>query len=179
MARPNAVIRDLEKWKLKETDSFSKRLTKASKLASVSLQRRINSNVKGPVNFTKNSVGFNFKVTRDGSQNRIYIKDAQAGYLSHLIDNESPIDKFVPTGVAGSKNQFGNIPNLKTKRNLESVEQKVNGSKRTILIKKTAKQNKRVIAIFKRNQKRRKVIGSWNSISNNIVKQVKRVAKLS
>lgn len=179
MARINDVKKDLEKWKIKEGDSFSKRVTKASKLASVELQRKIDRRVKGPVNFTKNAVGFSFKITKNGTTNRIFIKDTQAGYLSHLIDNQDPINKFVPTGVQGSKNQFGNIPGLKTRRNLEAVKQNKNGRQRTILIKTNAKQNKRLIAVFKRNQHRRKVIGSWDQIANDLTKTVKRVAKLS
>ncbi|BEC01789.1 hypothetical protein [Escherichia coli] len=177
MAKLGGVKKDLDKWRIKESDQFSKRVTKASKLASVELQRKINRRVEGPVNFTKNAVGFKFKVDQYGTTNRIFIKDVQANYLGHLIDDNSEINKFVPTGVKGSKNQFGNIPNLKTRRNLEAVKQKKDGITRTILIKTNVKkQNKRVIAIFKRHQNRKKTLGSWNNISNDIIKTVKRVA---
>ncbi len=179
MAKLGNVKNDLSKWKIKESDQFSKRVTKASKLASVELQRKINRDVDGAVNFTKNAVGFKFKVTKTGTQNRIFIKDTQANYLGHLIDDNSGVNKFVPTGVKGSTNQYGNIPGLKTRRNLETVKQKKDGVQRTILIKTTAKkQNKRVIAIFKRHQSRKKTLGSWNDISKNIIKTVGRVAKL-
>ncbi|MFM8069473.1 hypothetical protein PU682_03255 [Klebsiella pneumoniae] len=178
MAKLKSVKNDLSKWKIKETDVFSKKVTKASKLASVELQRKINRRVKGPVNFTKNAVGFSFRYDKYGSKNRIYIKDTQADYLSHLIDNPRPINKFVPTGVQGSKNQFGNIPGLKTKRNMKVVKQKKDGQQRTILIKTNARRNKRLIAVFKRNQSRRKTIGSWDKISQDILKTVNRIAGL-
>ncbi|MFP8558236.1 hypothetical protein ACLH2J_01820 [Klebsiella michiganensis] len=178
MAKLKSVKNDLSKWKIKETDVFSKKVTKASKLASVELQRKINRRVKGPVNFTKNTVGFSFRYDKYGSKNRIFLKDKQADYLSHLIDNNSSVNKFVPTGVQGSKNQYGNIPGLKTKRNLEVVKQKKDSRQRTILIKTTAKRNKRLIAVFKRNQSRRKTLGSWDQISQDILKTVNRVAGL-
>ncbi|MBT2109984.1 hypothetical protein LRM31_07260 [Enterobacter kobei] len=179
MAKLGGVKKDLDKWKIKESDQFSKRVTKASKLASVELQRKINRDVEGPVNFTKNAVGFKFKVTKTGSENRIFIKDTQAEYLGQLIDDNKAFNKYVPTGVRGSKNQFGNIPGLKTRRNLESVKQNKDGKTRTILIKTNVKQqNKRVIAIFKRHQTRKKTIGSWTKISDDIHKNVLRVAKL-
>ncbi|EPU5644168.1 hypothetical protein ACVXZK_003611, partial [Escherichia coli] len=118
-----------------------------------------------------------FKIDKEGTTNRIFIKDVQANYLSHLIDDNSPINKYVPTGVRGSTNQFGNIPGLKTRRNLEAVKQKKDGINRTILIKTNVKkQNKRVIAIFKRHQTRKKSIGSWTDIGNDIIKTVRRVA---
>ncbi|WPR92359.1 hypothetical protein SM909_17360 [Klebsiella aerogenes] len=178
MAKASEVKKDLNKWKIKEFDQFSKRVTKASKLASVELQRKINRTVDGAVNFTKNAVGFSFKVDKNGTTNRIYIKDVQAGYLGKLIDGDKPVDKFVPTGVQGSRNQFGNIPGLKTRRNLEAVKQKKDGVTRTILIKTTQKkQNKRVIAVFERNKNRKKILGSWDVISNDIIKTVNRVAK--
>ncbi|HBM9257477.1 TPA: hypothetical protein L0X66_001809 [Citrobacter freundii] len=177
MAKLGGVKKDLDKWRIKESDQFSKRVTKASKLASVELQRKINRRVEGPVNFTKNAVGFRFNIDKEGTTNRIFIKDVQANYLSHLIDDNSPINKYVPTGVRGSTNQFGNIPGLKTRRNLEAVKQKKDGINRTILIKTNVKkQNKRVIAIFKRHQTRKKSIGSWTDISNDIIKTVRRVA---
>lgn len=175
--KSSEIKKDLNKWRIKESDQFSKRVTKASKLASVELQRKINRRVDGPVNFTKNAVGFSFKYDQNGSKNRIYIKDTQAKYLSPLIDDTKGINKFVPTGVKGSKNKFGNIPNLKTKNKLEVVKQNKDNTKRTILIKTNVKkQNRRVIAIFKKHQQRKKTLGSWNNISNDILKTVKRVA---
>ncbi|HAW2200218.1 TPA: hypothetical protein JLO99_002743 [Escherichia coli] len=174
---PSDVKRDLEKWRLKESDSFSKRVTKASKLASVELQRRINRRVDNPVNFTKNSVGFSFRYDKNGSKNRIYIKDRQAKYLAPLIDDNKGVDKFVPTGVRGSINKFGNIPGLKSRRNMATVKQNKDGTTRTILIKtSTKKQNKRVIAIFERHKARKKMLGSWNEITDDILKTVNRVA---
>ena len=53
----------------------------------VELQRKINRDVEGAVNFTKNAVGFKFKVTKTGTENRIFIKDTQAEYLGQLIDS--------------------------------------------------------------------------------------------
>lgn len=40
MAKAKDVMKDLEKWRIKESDVFSKKVTKASKLASVELQRK-------------------------------------------------------------------------------------------------------------------------------------------
>lgn len=60
MAKIKGVKNDLSKWKIKETDLFSKKVTKASKLASVELQRDINRRVDKPTNFTRNAVGFKF-----------------------------------------------------------------------------------------------------------------------
>ncbi|CAM7336451.1 hypothetical protein WAY59_002350 [Escherichia coli] len=177
MAKAKDVMKDLEKWRIKESDVFSKKVTKASKLAYVELQRKINRRVDGPVNFTKNAVGFSFRYDQNGSRNRIYIKDKQADYLAPLIDDNKGINKFVPTGVRGSKNKFGNIPNLKSRNNLEAVKQKKDGVTRTILIKTNVKkQDRRLIAVFKKNQHRRKTLGSWNQISDDILKTVKRVA---
>ncbi|WP_368287559.1 hypothetical protein AB2B46_15370 [Kluyvera intermedia] len=178
MAKIGKIKQDLNKWKINESDQFSKRVTKASKLASVELQRKINREVKGAVNFTKNAVGFSFKYDKQGSTNRIFIKDIQADYLGKLIDDISAFNKFTPTGVQGSKNKLGNIPGLKTRRNMTAVKQKRNGQTRTILIKTNGKkQNKRLIAVFKRNQTRRKTLGSWNQISADIIKTVNRVAR--
>ncbi|EPF4207582.1 hypothetical protein ACSSEQ_001217, partial [Enterobacter hormaechei] len=111
---------------------------------------------------------------KNGSKNRIFIKDVQAQYLAPLIDSNKPVDKFVP--VPGSTNAFGNIAGLRQRRNLEEVKQRHNGTERTILIKTTAKRNKRIVAIFERNKKRRKTIGSWDKISDKIFKTVNRVA---
>lgn len=174
MAKIKGVREDLSKWKIKETDVFSKKVTKASKLASVELQRDINRRVDKPTNFTRNAVGFKFKYDKNGSKNRIFIKDVQAQYLAPLIDSNKPVDKFVP--VPGATNGFGNIAGLKQRRNLKSVTQVHNGQRRTILIKTTAKRNKRVVAIFERNKSRRKTIGSWNKITDKILKTVNRVA---
>lgn len=177
MAKLNGVRKDLDKWKIKESDQFSKRVTKASKLASVELQRKINRNVDGAVNFTKNSVGFSFKASKHQTVNRIFIKDIQAQYLSRLIDDNTPFNKFVP--APGKVNQYGNIAGLKTRRNMVAVKQKKDGINRTILIKTNVKkQQKRVLAIFKLHQTRKKSIGSWSSISKDIIKTVDRVAKL-
>lgn len=174
MAKIKGVKNDLSKWKIKETDLFSKQVTKASKLASVELQRDINRRVDKPTNFTRNAVGFKFRYDKNGSKNRIFIKDVQAQYLAPLIDSNKPVDKFVP--VPGSTNAFGNIAGLRQRRNLEEVKQRHNGTERTILIKTTAKRNKRIVAIFERNKKRRKTIGSWDKISDKIFKTVNRVA---
>ena len=177
MAKLGAVKNDLSKWKIKQSDQFSKRVTKASKLASVELQRKINREVDGPVNFTKNAVGFSFRYVKAGSKNRIFIKDTQAEYLGKLIDDNSSFNKYVPTGVRGSTNKFGNIPGLKTRRNIEAVKQIHNGTTRTVLIKTNVKkQNKRLIAVFKKNQTRKKSLGSWNKITNDIIKTVNRVS---
>ncbi|WP_039660909.1 hypothetical protein [Pantoea sp. MBLJ3] len=166
--------RDLEKWRLKETDSFSKRVTKASKLASVELQRDINRKIDRPTKFTQNAVGFNFKIDKFGTKNRIYIKDIQSNYLSKLIDDNQNFGKFVP--VPGKVNQFGNIPNLKTRRGLEPVTQNHNGHKRTILIKKSAKTANKIVAIYKPDQHRSKALGSWAEICNQLEKTVARVS---
>lgn len=173
MAKNKDVQRDLSKWKIKESDVFSKKVTKASKLASVELQRDINRRVDRPTGFTKNAVGFSFKYDKYGSRNRIFIKDIQAGYLAPLIDSNRPVDKFVP--VPGAVNAFGNIPGLKQMRNMKKVTQKHNGKNRTILIKTTARRNKRLVAIFENNKKRRKTIGSWDKISQKIFKTVNRI----
>lgn len=179
MAKLKSVKQDLSKWKIKESDHFSKRVTKASKLASVELQRKINRRVDGPVNFTRNAVGFKFKIAKTGSSNRIFIKDIQADYLGRLIDDNKPFDKFVPTSSPLAINAYGNIAGLKTMRNLEAVKQKKPGITRTILIKiNVKKQNRRVIAIFKRNETRKKSLGSWSDISDDIIETVNRVAKL-
>lgn len=166
--------RDLEKWRLKETDTFSKRVTKASKLASVELQRNINRRVDRPTRFTQNAVGFSFKIDKFGTKNRIFIKDFQANYLGKLIDDNQPFGKFVP--VPGAVNQFGNIPNLKTRRGLESVTQNHDGHKRTILIKKSAKTANRIVAIYKPDQNRSKALGSWADICNQLERTVARVS---
>lgn len=174
----NKAKRDLDKWKIKESDSFSKRVTKASKLASVELQKHINRNIDKPVAFTKNAVGFQFKIGKFVTTNRIYIKDVQANYVSHLIDEQSPIKKFVPTSDKFT-NAYGNIPGLKTMRNLKAVSQKHKGQQRTILIKTTAKKNKRLIAIFKRNGSRKKTLGSWSSMCERVESQVRNAVRAS
>ncbi|MDP8728373.1 hypothetical protein [Serratia marcescens] len=171
------VIRDLNKWRIKEDDKFSKRVTKASKLASVELQRHINRNTDRPTAFTKNAVGFQFKIGKGVTTNRIYIKDIQAKYLGHLIDDETPVNKFNP--LPKTTNNYGNIAGLKTMRNLKAVVQKHKGTNRTILIKTNAKKNKRLIAIFKRNSQRRKYYGSWPEISNKVTSQVNNAVKAS
>lgn len=167
--------KDLDKWRLKESDSFSKRVTKASKLASVELQRKINRNIDRPTGFTQNAVGFKFTIDKFGTTNKIFIKDIQGNYLGKLIDDNQPFNKFVP--INGKVNQFGNIAGLKTRRNLESVEQKHQGKKRTILIRTTAKKKNRVVAIFKPHQNRKKVLGSWADICNDLESTIFRVAK--
>ncbi|MBN5214291.1 hypothetical protein [Serratia ureilytica] len=172
------VKRDLDKWKIKESDHFSKRVTKASKLASEALQKHINRETKGPTNFTKNAVGFQFNVGKFVTRNRIFIKDVQANYLSHLIDNEDLIKKFVPNN-SKFVNALGNIPGLKNMRNLVSVDQLHKGQKRTILIKTTAKKNKRLIAIFKKNGVRKKSYGTWEQMSNTMERQVSNAVKAS
>lgn len=179
MAKDVKVVkRGLEKWKINESDQFSKRVTKASKLASVALQKHIIRETKGPTSFTKNAVGFQFNVGKFRTTNRIFIKDIQADYLSHLIDNEDPVKKFVPNS-AKSTNAYGNIPGLKNMRNLVSVDQNHNGVKRTILVKTNAKKNKRLIAVFKKNGVRKKSYGSWEDMSNMMERQVSNAVKAS
>ena len=167
------IQRDLENWRIKETDSFSKKVTKASKLASVNLQRKINGRIDRPTNFTQQAVGFSFKIDRIGSVNRIYIKDAQARYLAPLIDSDKEVSKFVP--LQGYTNNFGNIAGLKNMKNLKKITQKRNGVTRTVLIKTTAKkQNKRLIAIFKKARRIHRV-GTWSELSVQMIQQVNRV----
>lgn len=176
MASPRAnkkAMQDLEKWKIKESDVFSKKVTKACKLASVSLQKDINRTVTTPTNFTKNAVGFQFKYDKFGSKNRIYIKDVQANYLGNLIDDNTAVTKFNPFNRA--KNAYGNIAGLKTMRNLKAVKQKHNGVSRTVLIKTNVKKkDKRLIAIRK-SMTQRKILGSWKSITDKIINNVNRI----
>ncbi|TEW83390.1 hypothetical protein D5R38_18645 [Serratia marcescens] len=179
MANAAQVKHDLNKWRIKESDNFSKRVTKAAKLASVNLQRDINGQIEKPTAFTKNAVGFSFNVGKFVTRNRIYIKDVQANYLGHLIDDNSPIKKFVPNS-AKFTNAYGNIPGLKNMRNLKTVKQKHNNVSRVILIKTTAKKkDKRLIAVFQKNGKRKKTLGSWSQISTRIESQIRNAVKSS
>lgn len=177
MAKLKDAKRDLEKWKIKQGDSFSKRITKACKLASENLQKTINRNVDRPTNFTRNAVGFQFKVDKFGTKNRIFIKDLQAQYLAPLIDSNNLVSKFVPNRPADT-NQFGNIAGLKQMRNLKAVKQKHKGIQRTVLIKTNAKKNKRLIAIFKR-ARRRHIIGTWDTLSKTMIRQINSAVKIS
>ena len=170
------VKEDLSKWQIKESDVYSKKVTKATKLASVALQRYIDSHIKGGgVPFTKKAVGFNFKYDKFGSQNRVYLRDTQANYLSSLIDDNKKYKKFVP--IAGrNTNKFGNIIGLKNFRNLIPVTQIKDGKKRTILIKPNAKGAKRFVAVQKIST-RQKTLGSWDKLTNMMINNINRVVK--
>lgn len=168
------VKEDLQKWAIKEDDLFSKKLTKASKLASVQLQRYINGNIKGGATpFTQKAVGFQFRYDKFGSWNRIYIRDAQAAYLGDLIDDDKRFKKFVP--IAGrNTNKFGNIIGLRNFRNLIPVKQMHNGRMRTILIKPSAKGIKRFVAVQKEISPR-KTLGSWKEMEKRMINNINRV----
>ncbi|WP_311750732.1 hypothetical protein [Proteus columbae] len=176
MSDPNAdrVRRDMERWRIQQSDSFDKKLTKVAKLASVQLQRKINGSVKTPVNFTKNAVGFKYVKKRYGTINTIFIKDVQAKYLSHLIEPEKgTVEKMTPI-APNRKNKFGNVPNL-GKSKLIKVKHK-NGKE--LLINPNRKKNKRYgtanrIVAVKMRTTRRNTIGTWKSNADEIIRMVK------
>ena len=168
------VKEDLNKWAIKEDDVFSKKLTKASKLASVQLQRYINGNIKGGATpFTQKAVGFQFRYDKFGSWNRIFIRPPQAAYLGDLIDDDKRFKKFVP--IAGrNTNKFGNIIGLRNFRNLVPVKQMKNGRMRTILIKPSARGIKRLVAVQKDIQPRH-TLGSWKQMEKRMINSINRV----
>jgi len=90
-----------------------------------------------------------------------------------LIDSNKEVSKFVP--LQGYTNSFGNITGLKNMKNLKKITQKRNGVTRIALIKTTAKkQNKRLIAIFKKARRIHRV-GTWSELSDQMIQQVNRV----
>lgn len=170
------VKQDLEKWRIKESDSFDKKVTKICKLASVHLQRKINGNIDKPTNFTQNAVGFKFTRKKTETVNSIFIKDVQTKYLLPYFEGKD-VTKMQPV-AEDRKNQFGNIKSLKSKRYVK-VKHK-NGKE--ILIDPKKKRNKkgvskRLVAIKETNT-RRAVLGSWESNAKEIIRMVNNRMKL-
>lgn len=177
------VKRDLEKWKIKQTDSFSKKFTKVCKMASVRLQEKINKKVDRPVNFTKNAVGFRFEKHKRYTENIIFIKKIQARYLGAYIEGDT-VSKFQPVDES-RKNAYGNIKQLKSKKYRKIVHK--NG--RQILIDPTKKNGKlrkngkgrtvgrRLIATME-THKRKITLGTWKENKKELVRMINNHMKL-
>lgn len=176
-ASAQRVKKDLNKWRIKQEDSFDKKLTKVCKLSSEVLQRKINGRVDKPTPFTKNAVGFRFKRSSGGSENTIFIKDIQAEYLTPYFEG-GEVTKMQPV-AENRKNAYGNIRQLKSKKYVKvkhknGQEILVDPTKKNGRVKKNGKgktQGRRLIATLQTHD-RKDTLDSWKQNEREIFRMV-------
>lgn len=171
----------LRKLMIKESDDYMKRVGKASRQSAIILREQIADKIDRPIGFTQNqSTFYTFrKISNTKVEHKIGIKDNQDRYLGPLFKGRrKPTDKFIPINQKYIDGH-GNIKGLN--KNTQSGKYKAVSEKQTkfkeILVDTTQKdKSKRIIAI-KNNPSKRKALFDWEQLSEDLIRNINKVAK--
>jgi len=171
----------LRKLMIKDSDDYMKRVGKASKQSAIILREQIADKIDRPIGFTQNqSTFYTFRKISDTKiEHKIGIKDAQDRYLGPLFKGRrNPTDKFMPINKKYIDGH-GNIRGLN--KNKQSGKYKAVSDKQTkfkeILVDTTQKDKTKRIVAIKHNPTKRKALFDWEQISDDLIKNINKVAR--